>query len=387
MAFDQAVYIDKDNKLVEAYEEVKKSDIERLTKWNISEVETSGEPAEAKIIEKTPEPEGQEKIDIDGALAELKKAAQARERVVTIMSSGTKILTEAYETLIAEKPYQVSIVRNLAEDIINFSIENPLGFINLYYQSFTAGFYTHIMYSAIFGAYLAVALDFSVPKGTELVFSILLMDIGMMSLPLSVRMKEGKLNESEKVQLQAHPLYGYQILTQTAKVKNSVAIVALQHQEHYDGSGYPQRTKGEQISEYARLAMIADSYSALLEEKAYRKKKLPYEAIKELLAMGLNRYDPNYLKKFLYKFSVYPVGSLVELSDKSFGIVIRSGFEKPMRPLVFVYLNRSGKPPEGLQFVHLLYRPDLYIVNPVLPENAGFDFDEEMDILLKKVKM
>jgi HD-GYP domain-containing protein (c-di-GMP phosphodiesterase class II) len=384
MAYDKPVYIDRDNMLVDAFEALKNSDIERLTKWNISEVETNGSPAEPKVIEKVIEVEGQEKVDIEKATAELKKAAGAREKMLKLMESGGKLVSEAYEALAAEKPFQISIIRNLAEDIVNLSTDNPLAFINIYYQNYTQTLYTHLMFSAVFSAYLSNAMSFSVPKSIELVYSILLMDVGMILLPVSIRMKEGKLNESEKTQLQAHPLHGYQLLTQFAKVKNSISMVALQHQEYFDGTGYPRHTKGEVISEYARIAGIVDSYVALLEEKSYRNKKLPYEAMKELLAYGLSRYDPNYMKYFLFRFSIYPVGSLVELSDKSYAIVIRSGHEKPMRPLVYIYRDRNGVSPAKMKFIHLLYQPEYYIINPVLPENAYFDFDAEMDSILKK---
>jgi HD-GYP domain-containing protein (c-di-GMP phosphodiesterase class II) len=384
IAFDKPVFIDKQNKLVEAFEALKESDIERLTKWNIKEVETDGNETAPKIKIREPEPEGEEKADIDKAISELKKAANARDEINDLVNNGIKLLTEAYEVLANEKPYQISNLRNLSEEIVNFSTDNPLGFIDLYYQQHNPSLYSHLMFSAVYGANLANALSYSIPKAIELVFSILLMDVGMVLLPASIRLKEGKLNESEKTQLQAHTLKGYQILTQFAKVKNSVALVALQHQEHYDGSGYPQRTRGEQISEYARLAAIVDSYSALLEDKGYRRKKLPYEAMKELLAFGVYRYDPNFMKKFLYKFSVYPVGSLVELSDKSFGMVVRSGHDKPMRPLIYIYRDNNGDSPDKLRFIHLLHRQNIYIVNPVLPENADFYFDAEMDNLLKK---
>ncbi|MDH4263252.1 MAG: DUF3391 domain-containing protein [Spirochaetia bacterium] len=384
MAFDKPVYIDRDNKLVNAFEALKPSDIDRLKKWNILEVETDGSPAEAKIIEKEIEIEGQEKIDIEKAKAELKKAAGARDEVLKLMETGGKLIVESYETLTAEKPFQMSTLRNLAEDIVTLSTDNPLAFINTYYQNYSPTPYSHLMFSAVFGAYLANAMAFSVPKNIELTFSILLMDVGMASLPLSIKMKDGKLNDSEKNQLQTHPLLGYQILTQFAKVKNSVSMVALQHQEHFDGSGYPRRTKGEEITEYARIAGIVDSFGALLEEKSYKKKKLPYEAMKELLAYGLSRYDPNYMKQFLFKFSVYPVGSLVELSDKSYAMVIRSGHEKPMRPLVYVYRDKNAVSPAKMKFIHLLYQQEYYITKPVLPENAFFDFDEEMDNILKK---
>jgi len=384
MAFDRPVFIDKDNRLVDAYEQIQQTDIDRLKKWSIKELESDGQPVETKYEVRLPQPEGPEKRDIDAAIEQLKKAAGKRETVRDLINNATQTLETGYSELISDKPYQISQLRNLAEDIVSMSVDNPLGYITLYYLQEEQSLYKHIVYAAFFAAYLGNALAFSTPKNIELVFSILLMDIGMEQVPAEIRTKEGKLTEAELNKLHAHPLLGYQLLTQKAKVKNNIAQVALQHQEHFDGSGYPRKIKGDEITEFARIAMITDSYVALLEDKSYRTKKLPYEAMKELLALGIYNYDPQLMKVFLNHFSVYPVGSLVEISDETIGMVAASFQDKPMRPLVYIVRTAEGITTRHLHFYHLLYKPTLYIAKPLLPEQSDFVFDNEMSSILER---
>jgi len=378
IAFDKPVYIDADNILVEAYEAIKATDLERLNKWKIAEVETDGEVTKPKQKNKILEPEGPEKVDILEVKEHLIKAASAYDEIETLLGKGIKLMKQAYETMVSEKPFQVSLVRNLAEEITSHMHLYPNSFIHLYYSKTENSIYKHIVYSAFFGAQLAYSISYSQPKIIELVFSILLMDVGMTFLPHELLIKEGKLTDDEKKLLQAHTLKGYQLLTQKVKVKNNIAEVALQHQEHFDGSGYPRNMKGEDISEFARIAMIADSYTALLEDKNYRAKKHPYEAMKELLALGIYYYDPRFMRSFLNRFSIYPVGSMVELSDSSIALVAGVVPEKPMRPILYILRGTDGEVPDPPMFVHLLYKSNLYITGAVFPEEKGIDYYDEM---------
>ena len=383
MAFDKPVYIDPDNVLVDAFEPLKITDIERLTKWSIQEVETDGEPAKPKIKQEIIVPEGPEKDDITKVKGELKAAAVGLEQLEELVKDAIKIVDEAYETISSEKPYQISRIREVAEKIATLIHDNPIVYKHLYYLELPPLLSRHLVFSAIFGAKLGQSLGFSNPKTIELVFSILIMDVGMMFLPLSVRMKDGKLNEEEKANLHTHPLRGYQVLTKNVKVKNSIALVALQHQEHYDGSGYPQHIKGDDISEYARIAMIADSYVAILEDKKYRSRQLPNDALKELLALGIYYYDPNFIATILNEFSMFPVGSIVELSDGKIGMVVGTIPEKPLRPIIYIMREKNGERPDKSYFVHLLYRSEYYISRAVFPDDVSINYFQEIDIIMQ----
>lgn len=383
MAFDKPVYIDNENMLIDALEPLSANDIERLTKWNIKEVETDGEPAEPKEAEEFEELSPEENEDIIIFKGELVQAAGAHEKVEKLFNNGVKLLNDAFQNIAEEKPYQISLVRNFAEDIAALLHDNPQVIIHLYYIEEEDYFIKHVIIGAFFGALLAQEVGFSQPKIIEVTFAMLVMDVGMVLLSDSVRNKEGKLNPNELAQLHTHTLRGYQLLTQNAKVKNTIAEVALQHQEHYDGSGYPRHAKGEEISEYARVAAIADSFTALLEEKAYRSGKQPYEAMKELLSLGIYYYDPNYMRAFLSRLSIYPIGSLVELSDKSQGIVAGAVKDKPMRPVICIIRSPKGNMPEKLHFVHLLYHPEIYITKAIDVSEENYKMEKIFEYIVE----
>ena len=294
-------------------------------------------------------------------------------------------MKEGYSALAQERPFQVSRFRTLAENISTLIDDAPNLFIYTYYNRNEASLYHHIMTAAVFGGVLGTALDFSKPRVVELIFSILLMKVGMLQVPEDIRNKKGQLSDAEKQKLHAHPVLGYQLLTQHAKVKNSIAIVALQHHEHYDGSGYPRQIKGQDMTDYTRVAAIADSFSALLEFKSYRATKMPYEAMKELVTLGVYRYDPIYLKSFLDRLSTYPIGSVVQISDNTQGIVVGSVPGKPMRPLLLLLREANGKQIVNPMFLHLLYHTDKYISQALDPVSQKIDLEKELSNLISKL--
>ncbi|MDH5717462.1 MAG: HD domain-containing protein [Spirochaetia bacterium] len=387
MAFNMPVYIDKDNILVNAKEPLKQSDIDRLIHWNIKEVETMGiaiDISDELFVRKL---DLKEKKEIDEAKNDLRLAIQKKWSFNELFEKGLKLLREAYISIPEEKPFQISLIRDLSDEIVDFVNKTPLSFIHLFYRPVEDEITVekHAISSAIFAVSLAQTLEFSKPKMVELIFSILLLDIGMSKVPSEILSKDSAFTEEDRRKLQAHTVYGYQLLTQVVKLKNTMAIVALQHHEHYDGSGYPKKLKGDMITEYSRIAAITDSLAAMLEKKNYQESILPYNAMKELLTLGLYRYDPVFMKLLLEKMAIYPIGSLVSLSNGAVGIVAGAVRKKPMRPIVMLLKTASGKSLEKPEFIHLLYHSDKYITKAESPHQLGILVEEELERLLIKL--
>lgn len=388
MTFTKPVYLDPDNMLVQAEEPVTASDIDRLQKWNIKEVETSGE-----LIEMTEEEmnaptalpgtsqavSAEETKEIDRIKSELKKTILLKNEFIQLLEDGQTLLKECYQSITDERPFQISRVRQLAENLSSNLDRCPNGFFYTYYDNSDVSLYHHVMVAAIYGGILGNALNQSKPKVIELIFSMLLMKIGMVKVPETIRNKTGQLTETEINSLHTHPIMGYQLLTQVAKIKNSLALVALQHQEHFDGTGYPRQIKGDEMVENTKIAAIADSYAALLEPKSYRANKLPYEAMKELITLGVYRYDPVYLKTFLNRLSIYPVGSIVKLSDNTTGLVAGSIENKPMRPIILLLRDPDGTRFAKPVFLHLLFNNSKYILKALDLETSKVNFVPELN--------
>ena len=104
-------------------------------------------------------------------------------------------------------------------------------------------------------------------------------DIGKIGIADAILNKPSSLTQEEYEYIKSHTLFGYEILKNSKReILKTAAIIAYEHHEKYDGSGYPQGLKGEQISIYARIVGIVDVFDALLSERVY-KDKWPIEDV------------------------------------------------------------------------------------------------------------
>ncbi len=390
MAFDQPVYIDPTNVLVQAKQELNAKDIERLVRWGIREVETNGKllseaaeaPAPAVEIPATPAkapgsglPEA-EKVKIHSDYEVMRK-----NKIVfrTLIKETAELLKANTQALMENKPFDNHAILNISARLVDeIQSKNYLLLALQGMKASSSWVIHHAIHAASYGALLGIAQQYSRPKLQELMFGMLLMDTGMARVPLHIRDKSGELNEQEWGSIKKHPLLGYQLLVKNAKVKAALASIALQHHESFDGSGYPQGLKGKQIEESACIASIADSYTAMIEKRAHREAFLPYDAMKNMLSVQMNKFDPKLLRNFLGQLSIYPFGSLVELSNKRIGLVLGCRPDKPLRPLLRLLRDENGLPYNGLIFIDLTYETDVYIVKALNPANSGINLESEI---------
>ncbi|MBN1586412.1 MAG: response regulator [Candidatus Omnitrophica bacterium] len=121
---------------------------------------------------------------------------------------------------------------------------------------------------------------------------VLLHDIGKIFTPREILHKEGPLNEQEWEIMRRHPVDGAQILSQVEGLREMSEIVRF-HQEKFDGTGYPDGLKGEDIPLGSRVAAVVDAYDAMTSVRPYRKKAMtPQEAIEELDRCAGTQFDP-----------------------------------------------------------------------------------------------
>lgn len=130
----------------------------------------------------------------------------------------------------------------------------------------------HIKRVAFYSKILAQAYGLS-EKEVELLFMASPMhDIGKLSTPDSVLKKEGKLTKEEWSIMQEHAHVGYNLLHSSDKpILKAASILAHEHHEKWDGSGYPQGLKGEEIHIYGRITALADVFDALGSDRCYKK--------------------------------------------------------------------------------------------------------------------
>jgi putative nucleotidyltransferase with HDIG domain len=172
----------------------------------------------------------------------------------------------------------------------------------------------------------------------ELTTGALLHDIGKINVPDKVLNKPGRLTELEYDEMKKHALYSKQIL-ESSGLKGIAVDIAGMHHEKLDGTGYPFGKKGDEISQYVRMASIVDVYDALTAERVYKSGMEPIQAFKILKEGCPGSFDSELLTKFIQCIGIHPVGTLVRLSSQKVGLVIESNPETPLKPVVKTFFS------------------------------------------------
>ena len=192
---------------------------------------------------------------------------------------------------------------------------------------------------ANFGRYLGLERD--VLK--ELTLGGLLHDVGKIMTPDEVLNKPGKLTDEEFGVMRQHVVHSAEILLATAGITPTMLEVAANHHERLDGSGYPRHLKGEQLSLYTRMSGIVDVYDAVTADRVYKQGMQPTQAFRILLKGADHHFDRALVTHFIKCMGVYPVGTLVQLSNQRLAIVMQRNAKEPLKPVVKVIYHATQR--------------------------------------------
>lgn len=144
---------------------------------------------------------------------------------------------------------------------------------------------------------IAEAMGLSQKDVENIGWAAILHDIGKIGIPENVLTKPDRLTEGEYAIIMTHPRKGYEILEPIVQLKDALQGV-LYHQERYDGRGYPEGLKGEEIPLYARIIALADVYDAITSSRAYRGRNTHTNAMKEIERVSGSQLDPMIVEIF-----------------------------------------------------------------------------------------
>ena len=153
----------------------------------------------------------------------------------------------------------------------------------------------------------------------------LLKDIGYVLLPEAIADGARAPSQEEARQVRNHPVHGERILKQGSDFAPEVIEAVLQHHENWDGSGYPSRLKGQEISRLAGIVSIADTYYELVSETPDRRALMPHEVIEFVMAFSAERFDPELVQVLTRQIPLYPAGVIAQLNTGERGIISEAG--------------------------------------------------------------
>ncbi len=129
-------------------------------------------------------------------------------------------------------------------------------------------------------------------------WAALLHDIGKIGIPDNILHKPAELDLLEWQQMRRHPEIGADIVSHIKKLQSAIPFIRFHH-EHFDGNGYPEGLRGNQIPLGARILSVVDAYGAMIDRRVYRAAKPPRDAVQELNFQSGSQFDPNVVRAFL----------------------------------------------------------------------------------------
>jgi len=265
----------------------------------------------------------------------------------------------------------------LVNDITESVFRNPGALVSLARLK-TQDDYTYMHSVAVCALMVAlgreVGLDADACRAAG--FAGLLHDMGKAAMPLDVLNKPGKLTDEEFAVMKSHPERGHEMLLESGQVTEDALDVCLHHHEKVDGSGYPQRLQGDQISLLARMGAVCDVYDAITSDRPYKAGWDPAESIAKM-ASWKGHFDPAIFKSFVKSLGIYPTGSLVRLKSNKLAVVVEQNPTNLISPVVKVFFSIASQMPLVPQRVDLSRSQDA-IIGRESPEQWGFKQLDEL---------
>ncbi|MEM8594757.1 MAG: HD-GYP domain-containing protein, partial [Pseudomonadota bacterium] len=213
--------------------------------------------------------------------------------------------------------------------------------------------YEHAISVSIWAVTLGRQLGLEYRDLRNLAIGALLLDIGKLRLNIQWLNLDKVFTEEEFNAIKRHVEFSVDMLKEKPGVNVDVVKMVAEHHERFNGSGYPLGKKGTEISLFARIAAIADSYDAITSKRNHQKPVAPAVAIKILYNLRNSSFQSELVEEFIQAVGIYPAGSLVELNTGEVAIVIAEHRSRRLRPEVMVLFDREKQPLDQPKIIKL----------------------------------
>ena len=156
----------------------------------------------------------------------------------------------------------------------------------------------HLDRTQTYGLALACRIDPEIASSPTLGYGFFLHDIGKVGVPERILCKRGPLSAAEWRVMRRHPEMGAQIVAPISFLQDTVSLIR-HHHERFDGDGYPDRLRWDQIPLTARIFSVADAFDAMTSDRPYRGSIGPERALDEIVDGAGSQFDPDVVETFV----------------------------------------------------------------------------------------
>ena len=350
--------------------------IEHLRRKGIQEIlidpskafQPQEEPSE-ELLEETEE-------DLQPEVPVVKQVSFDQEVTVAkgLHDKGKGIQKRLMDSVAKGLPMDISIPKEFTERLVGSIDRNPNALMCITkIREKDSYLFEHSLNVAILLANFAKNSQFTEDDVQELAFSGFLHDIGKIKIPDEILHKPGRLTDQEMVVMRDHVYYGVRTLEKMNMPERIIRTMS-EHHERLDGYGYPDGLRGEEISMFGRMIAIVDTYDAITADRCYKPGMPSQKALQILLKDSPKKFDRELVERFIKCVGIYPVGSLVLMSNEHVAMVVRQREDNPLKPVVKVFYSvRSGHyiPPRDVDIGTSQYD----IEKAITPAEFGLDFN------------
>jgi HD-GYP domain-containing protein (c-di-GMP phosphodiesterase class II) len=266
----------------------------------------------------------------------LARQREAEARCTRQYGEAARACRQAFD-LVPGKPQEA---RAQAEALSRSIVDKMVGEQDLCIRMLTEGAgdkaSMHAMNVGIISLLMGRCFGFDDEEMQDLGVGAMLHDVGKIEMPARLRHREDNFSPNELRAYEEHVELG---LVQARRMGLSAGAMAVigQHHEHADGTGFPGKLNSDRMTMAARIVALVNRYDNLCNPHLLARAQTPHDSLSLLFAQGRAKFDTSILGAFIKMMGVYPPGSMVQLTDDRYAIVVAVNSARPLKPSVLVH--------------------------------------------------
>jgi HD-GYP domain-containing protein (c-di-GMP phosphodiesterase class II) len=243
------------------------------------------------------------------------------------------------------KRIDASVLRNTVHSLVDSVLRNPdAATLLVRMRKRDASAYSHAVSVCVLALTVGRHIGLAEDELGQLGMATLLQDVGKLRLRPELLDRPESLDRVGMQEIEQHVEHSLNMLMASGDLPSSVLEIVHSHHERTDGSGYPRRLRGKEITLAASISGLCDTYTALISTRPHRGPLTTFDALMQIYAMRSVAFPRALTERFIQSVGIFSVGSFVMLATGEICVVVERHRTRQLRPRVLVLLDEHGQP-------------------------------------------